>query len=457
MNTNYTYDLPPNYYFGGGGDTFATPLAVAILALACILIISLPRKYAFIPFLLAGLLIPLDVSVVIAKLHFNEARLLILAGWIRLLIRKEHYPTRLNTLDKVILYGALVSAVDYVLLWREFGAVVNRLGILCDVLGSYFLLRCLVRSKDDVIRAIKVFAVVLAIVAPAMWHENRTQHNLFSLVGTSELTDDIREGKVRARGPFGASIIAGTLGVVSIPLFVGLWWARRGKLLPALGIASACVMMVACTSSTPVMSLPAGILALFLWPLRRSMRAVRYGLVALLVVLQLMMKVPVWFVIERITLIVGGSGYHRAMLIDHFIRHFFEWCLIGTNNNQNWGWSMWDVDNAFVGAGINGGLLGFVLFLCIFIYGYGTIGKAWRRCKSRRDACLVWAIGAALFANTVGFFGIVYFDQSFIAWYALLVMIQVTGNFPAVKPRAAAEEDAVQERHVELLPTGAWD
>ena len=45
--------------------------------------------------------------------------------------------------------------------------------------------------------------------------------------------------------------------------------------------------------------------------------------------------------------------------------------------------------------------------------------------ESHRDALLIWAIGAALFANTIAFFGIVYFDQSVIAWYALLVMISV--------------------------------
>lgn len=42
----------------------------------------------------------------------------------------------------------------------------------------------------------------------------------------------------------------------------------------------------------------------------------------------------------------------------------------------------------------------------------------------RRHERLIWALGACLFANTVAFFGIIYFSsQSAIAWYALLVMI----------------------------------
>jgi hypothetical protein len=446
---DYSSDRPDNFYFGGGGDTFATPLALVALVLAGILILVLPRKYAVVPFLLAGLLIPLNVSLVVASLHFNANRLLLLVGWIRLLACYERYPSRLNAIDKFVLYGALVNSIAYVLAWREVGAIVNRLGFLCSALGAYFLLRSLIRTKEDVLRVIRVLAVVMAIVAPAMWYEHRTQHNLFSLVGAIEWNIFIREGRVRASGPFGGAIIAGTLGVVSIPLFVGLWWYGRGKVLATVGIVSSCVMMLASSSSTPIMSLPAGILALTAWRWRNKMRKVRWGIVALLVCLQVVMVIhsgaPVWFVIDRVSGLLGGSGWHRSELIDNFVRHFFEWCLIGTKNYPDWGWSMWDVDNAFVGAGLMGGLPGFILFLLIFVHAYSTIGVARRAAEeSPKDARLIWAIGSALFANTMGFFGIVFYDQTIIAFYALLVMIQVTPTFYV---RAQPQEEP---------PIGAW-
>ena len=103
------------------------------------------------------------------------------------------------------------------------------------------------------------------------------------------------------------------------------------------------------------------------------------------------------------------------MLIDTFVRHFSEWWLIGTRNNPNWGFDMWDVDNAFVAAGVGGGLITFIAFIAVLVYAYKRIGKSRRLTGlSRNDEHLVWAIGACLFANTVGFFGIVYFDQSII-------------------------------------------
>lgn len=437
---NYTYDLPENYYFGGGGDTFATPMAIAVLVLAIILILTLPRKYAFVPFLLAGLLVPQSVALVVLGLHFNASRLLLLAGLARLLFRGERYPDTLNSLDKVFLYYAFVESIAYVLVWWQVGAVVNRAGFLFSTIGTYIFLRSLIRCKEDVVRVIKVFAIAVVLIAPLMWYEHISQHNSFSLIGAPELSN-FRNNRVRAQGPFAHAIIAGTFGVVLVPLFIGLWWNRpRAWLLAAAGIASSAVMMISSSSSTPVMALPAGILALSMWPLRKKMRMVRRGIVAMLICVQLVMKAPIWFLIDRVSGVLGGSGWHRAMLIDNFVRHFFDWFLIGTQDNPNWGWSMWDVDSAFVGAGLGGGLLGFILFLAIFVYGYRMIGSARSAAEeSRRDARFIWAIGSALFANSIAFFGIVYFDQSIIAWYALLVMISVATTFAAEEQRSCPE------------------
>jgi len=381
---NYSYDLPENYYFGGGHGTFFTPFGIAGLLVAIILIVCLQRKYVIVPFLLAGILIPQINNLMVVGLNFQAVRLLLLAGLIRVLARREWFPTKLNSLDKVILYSALVNSVTYCILWKEFGAIVNRMGFLFTALGSYFLLRSLIRNKEDLIRVIKVFALLVIVTGAVMLYEHMSQRNLFSLLGAPEFAS-IRNNRVRAAGPFAHAIIAGTFGVVLIPLFVGLWWYRPyDRLIAGVGIVSSTVMMFSSASSTPVMTFPAGILALSLWPLRKQMRTVRWAIVAMLIGLQLVMKAPIWHLLSRTGGVFGGSGWHRAMLIENFVYHFFDWCLIGTKNNPNWGWSMWDVDNAYVGAGLTGGLLGFILFLAVFVYGYRMIGVARKEAEQSR-------------------------------------------------------------------------
>jgi hypothetical protein len=427
MNTRY--DMPENYYFGGGSETFVTPLALAGLLVAIVLILGVPRRYALVPLLVAGLLLPSGVTVVVAGLHFQAIRLVLAAGVLRFFLRRDIKMPRWNTLDKLVVLWAFSNAVAFSILWGSLGAVTNRLGFLWTTLGSYFLARLLIRDKNDVVLAIKVLAGVMLVIAPAMTYEHLTRHNLFSLLGAAELAN-VREGAIRATGPFAHAIIAGTVGAMLMPVFAGLWWqSKRDRPLMGLGIVASTVIAITSASSTPIMTYGAAVLALLFWPVRQHMRIFRWVAVLAVFVLHLVMKAPVWFLVARVGGSLGGSGYHRAMLIDSFIHHFGQWWLVGTQNNASWGYDMWDVDNAYVGAGVGGGLITFVLFVAVMVYAFKRIGRSRKLArKSRQNERLVWAIEASLFANAVGFFGIVYFDQSILAWYCVLAMVSATAT-----------------------------
>jgi hypothetical protein len=424
-------DLPTqSLYFGGGEGTLVTPLALCVLLVAAALMLLLPRKHMVVPFFLAGFLITVREQIVVAGLHFMVYRLLIFVGavriiWSAFLTRRDPFPSRMNFLDKALVLWAFTNAVTYTMLWGEFGAFVNRLGFLYTTFGVYFLLRYLIRDREDVIRTIKIWAVVSVVIAAFMLAEQLTGTNEFSIFGGVRLFSEVRNGWIRAQGPFLHAILAGTFGAMLFPLFIALWWEGKGHRLAAgFGMISSTAMMIASASSTPVMTYLAGLVGLCLWPVRKGMRAFRWGLVFSLVGLQTIMKAPVWFLISRVAGLTGGSGYHRSMLIDHFIRHFGEWWLVGTRNNMYWGYDMWDSINAYVNAGIEGGLVTFVLFIAVFACAYKRIGVARKLATNdRKNERLIWAVGATLFANTVAFFGITYFDQTIIAWYAILVMI----------------------------------
>jgi hypothetical protein len=318
------------------------------------------------------------------------------------------------------------------------------LGVIYTSFGVYFLLRSLIRDEPDVIRTIQALAGISAVIAAIMIYERISGHNPYALLGGANAAAYAnlmaRDDKFRAIGCFSHPILAGTFGAILVPLFIGLWWkAKKYRLIAVVGIASSTVMTITCNSSTPVLGYAAGVLALCLWPLRRRMRLVRWGILLTVISLHLVMKAPVWHLIARIDVTGGSSSWHRFMLVDQCIRHFGDWWLVGVKDTSAWGWDMWDTANEYVGTCENSGLIPFLLLLATLVYGFKYIGRARRAvAKDKKKALFIWALGAGLFANVVAFLGISYFDQTIVAWYGLLALISATVALPRQQEAGAA-------------------
>ena len=84
---------------------------------------------------------------------------------------------------------------------------------------------------------------------------------------------------------------------------------------------------------------------------------------------------------------------------------------------------MFDTANQYVQTAINGGLLGLILLIAVIVYGFKYLGRARRAATDKKQALFFWALGSALLAYTVAFFGISLWDQSVVLWYALLAFI----------------------------------
>jgi hypothetical protein len=160
----------------------------------------------------------------------------------------------------------------------------------------------------------------------------------------------------------------------------------------------------------------------------------------------------VWFVISHVDIVAGNSSYHRAMLIDTFLRHIGDWWLIGTNDAKNWGWDMWDTSNQFVAEGESGGLITFVCFVLLVSWTFGLIGKARKLVEGdRKKEWFVWFLGVALFTHVVGYFGISYFDQTKFMWYAFLCIVAVSTS-SILRPKPAEETAAAEPLGSPLAP-----
>jgi hypothetical protein len=437
---------PDKLRFGGGSaETAIHPVVAVAVVIACLLILLLPRKRIYIPFLLAAFLIPFGEVVVVGGVHFITLRIIILFGLIRMAFDKSKSKRRalaggFNPIDKAVTLWALSYAVAFVLLYLEWPAVINRLGFLLDSLGGYFLVRYLIRDIEDVHRIIKLFAIIAFVLALCMLNEQATHHNIFGLIGGERSVPELRNGRIRSQAAFHHPLLAGAFGATLMPLLIAIW--KGNKKIVIIGLIASVVMTIAAAESTSLLTLIAGGVGLGLWYVRKQMRAIRWAIVIILVGLHLSMKAPVWALLARIDVTGSSTSYDRFILVDNFIRHFGDWWLLGAKDYNNWGLDMWDLCNQYVAYGQTGGLAALIFFVAIIVMGFRSLLKARRRASGdRRQEWFLWCLWAALFSHVVGYFGLGYGDQMEIAWFALLSMIPVAA-LSVARPSLAGSESS---------------
>jgi hypothetical protein len=423
---------PENYKFGGGpAESILHPFVLVAMIVAILLIFVRSRDKISPVFLLAAFLIPHGQQVVIAGVHLFVLRILILAGLVRLVCSKRSSGEPFlgggwNAVDTVFFLAVVCRATAFTLLYMSQSATVNQAGLLWDDLGGYFLLRSLIRDERDIKTAIKSLAVLALIFAAAMVREQFTGENIFGRLGAVLLYSQTRTNNlVRSQAAFAHGILAGTFAAVILPLFVWLWNKGESKAVAFLGALGSVVMVATSASSTPMLSYAAGVFAIFMWPFRQWMRVFRWSIVLGLVLLQIIMNSPVWYVIAHVRVIGVSSGNHRAELVGTFIEHFSEWWLLGTASNGSWGAFTFDTSNTYVNTGVNGGLAAFVFFIAVLVLCFSRIGRARKAVagNDRKEEWSMWLLGCTMFVNVVAFFGISYFDQTQVIWFTTLAVV----------------------------------
>ncbi len=457
---------PENLKFGGGAaESILHPIVLVALILAVLLIYLLPKKYVIVPVLWMAFLVPIGQQFVVGGVHVLVLRVIILAALIRVLAsmffsKERAFVGGFGSLDGVFCLWTFFHVVAFLFLFSfQSQAIVNQFAFVWDVLGGFLVMRFLIRDEEDIYRVIRTFAVLTAILAVCMLNERFRMENVFGYLGAMKIVPEMRDGLVRAQAAFSHPLLAGTFGATMLPLFLLYWHSGKSRAVAVAGILGATVMVICASSSTPLLAYMAGIGAACFWPFRKQMRMFRWGIVIALVTTHLVMKAPVWFVISHISLFGSSSSDHRAYLIDLFIRHFSDWWLVGTNSAGTWGWDMWDTSNQYVAEGERGGLAAFVCFIAMISICFSKLGKARKAVEGdRAKEWFFWFLGAALFAHCVGFFGISYFDQSQISWFALLTII-VAATAPVLATKESAEPDALEGLALEVpapLPSHPW-
>jgi len=411
------------------------PISMVLIGVLAVLALVLSRRLALLPFWLLVALMPMGQEFLVANLHFPLFRVLLLVMGLRVVLRREHAGVVWASTDTLMLLWACVAVPLGALAFAPEPTLGNRLGDSYNSALAYFVVRCVVRDLDDVAANVTQLALLSLPVAALMLQEHASGHNALAAMGGVPELAQVRNGELRAQGAFRHPLLAGAFGATQFPLFFALFAMRPRRRALALGaLAAALVIVFAASSSGAVLALGAGMLALAAWSLRRRMRAVRWIALAALAALAAMMDAPVWYVLARLSDLVGGSGWHRAWLIQQAIDHIDEWWLFGTNFTAHWGPAgdvidadpnMMDITNHYIMEGVRGGLLRLTLFVAILATAFAHVGRYVRddASGSRKERFLVWALGASLFAHCIIFVSVNYFDQMILVLCGLLAAI----------------------------------
>jgi len=380
----------------------------------------LPRRYFLLPFILGACFIPADQRMIFLSLDFTPLRLLILAGFIRLIMRGEEFRLVWNRFDKLILAWILCGSVIYTLRWLNLSAAINRCGWMFDVYGLYILFRIYIQRWEDTERIVEMFSICslcLTIFVAMEWSTGRNPCSVLGIV-----MPVIREGGYRCQASFPHSIMLGLFFATLFPLFAGYSLSGKRKWLHWLACGATVFIVIGTRSSTPVLTLLIVGGGCMCYRLRGYAGTAGWILLVMLTGMHLVMTKGVWHLLARVNVIGGSTGWHRFNLIDNAMKHISEWILLGTKSTGHWGYGLEDITNHFILEGVRGGGLTLALFIAVVVMAVRTtLYLSQNGLKEQQWLC--WCLFVAMMGHITAFFGVSYFGQIHMLWYMNLAIV----------------------------------
>ena len=317
---------------------------------------------------------------------------------------------------------------------------------------------------DDFRWFLRAFICLLAPYTLLVIMESRTGHNPFTVLGGVEGGSQwMRNGHPRCFGSFRQPDTLGMFAASFIPLYVGMACIIRERKRALLAICLCLVIVKASNSGGPAGAAITGLACWGFWLFRTEMRKVRWGIVAMLTGLALVMNAPIWYIFEHVSDIVGGDGWHRSYLIDVALRHLGEWWFAGMPVTDTTDWFSYvlpgigtaDITNLYIAFGVTAGLGAIALFILLLTRAFSHLGKALAvvragSTKPGDDEFLLWGLGVMLVVHIIDWFGIAYFDQMYVVWFMQLAAIATLSQACLAHPVTVAVEDAALEPGIEL-------
>lgn len=431
-----------------------------LLLILCLVLVALqaalPRRWAFLPILIAVCHTTYDPFLGV----LTATRVVIIVGLSRAAIKgwvKWSPNNRMDLLMGIFAGIAVFSTIGHE--WQFSNPLIDRLRLVVDVMGTYLYMKAYLANHDALQQFSRGLALVILPFAFFLLLEKQSGLNSYAAVGARSAISMVREGKIRAQGPFGTPILTGTVGAICFPLLIPLWRTRRQ--LAVAGMTASLVVVYSSASSGPIGTLFLALAPMFLWKWREKLKPLTIGVFVFLVVLHFVKKRPIWYLMDLMDIVGGSTGWHRAYLIDMALHHIDEWWLLGSDFTRHWmPYGLLatprhcDLTNYYIYLGVMGGVPLVISLLAIQWKTFAILGARMTelRASKRPEEFGLWCLGCTMFAHAVTFLSISYYDQIYVFFWGLIGGLM---GFVAVndKEESAEEETAsIQEDAAEAYP-----
>jgi len=427
-------------------------LSIAMIVAVAVLFMRPPRALAvYFALLLAY---PAFLVVQVGMLDISAAR--IVGG---VLLMRCLFDSKISSkikwcaLDKWVLFSMGVSVVVPLIAWKmpQMKVLENRSGYLMSTFLAYFVARfCITDYRSLKTVAAWVAPVIIALAILGVVESLYGIQPFFALrrycpwrsTGVY-LQTNVRVGHFRAVGPAGHPILFGAAFVMFIPMF----WTLRHEgsswrtLAYVVGIAAS-VGAASSMSSGPWM------MAIILWGCL-AMERFKYLAkpIAIFMILScigvdMVSNRTFYHVLASYANPIGGTGWHRAKLIDLAIERFGQWWLMGYGG-QDPGWGSrlgmtWtDITSHYIAAGIYYGVWGVIALVGVLASAMLLLIRAGRQSKDPMFQSWCWAFGSLIVVLIISFTSCTFFDQSHAYFYGVLGLVA-----SAVQGQRALEDAA---------------
>ena len=413
-------------------------LGASILCVLIAVVLLGPRRWALLGMMAGVLYLTQGEEIQVFGLHLFAMRFLEMAGFIRVMARREFSFSSLNEIDRAFLWLYCFTTVVFLL--RSTEGQAYQIGMAVDAILCYFTFRGLIQNIEDFKWFLSAFVILLSPYFLLVLMQAFTARNPFAIVGGPQ-GFMFRHGRPRCMGSFRHPDLFGSLGATFLPLFIGYALAGTKRFRALLGMVFCLGIVLLANSGGPVAAAAFGLAGWLFWRFRTKMSLVRRSIVGSIALLAVVMKAPIWYLPAKISSITGGGGWHRSYLMDIAFKNLSKWWLAGMPIAMTKNWFPYrlrvtggaDITNQYISFGLSAGIGSMFLLIFLLIRSFQGLGKTLSVVRlhfpeTSQSEYLLWGLGVMLSVHIVNWINVSYFDQFYVIWFMQLAVISSVTN-----------------------------